>query len=180
MVYSNSKDKEEVILMDERLKSLIELAIQMEKDGIKFYEELSTKVPYEPAKKMVLSFADDERRHLRILNEITSMDIEKYLVENLPKEKVKTVFDEVQGSIDTVTLQDELSSLKIALDMEEKSYKLYDEAFSTEKDENLKKLWKRLADEERRHYDIFWNTYDFISNPEEWILREERGLLDGG
>jgi len=170
--------------MDERLRSLIELAIQMEKDGIDFYEGLSEKVPYESAKKMILSFADDERRHLKILNEIfssmTSVDIERYLAENPPKEKIKTVFDEVQGNIDVVTLQDELSSLKIALDMEEKSYKLYDEALSIEEDEDLKKLWKRLADEERKHYDIFWNTYDFISNPEEWVLREERGLLDGG
>lgn len=170
--------------MDERLRNLIELAIQMEKDGINFYEGLSEKVPYESAKKMILSFADDERRHLKILNEIfssmTSVDIERYLVENPPKEKIKTIFDEVQGNIDVVTLHDELSSLKIALDMEEKSYKLYDEAFSIEEDENLKKLWKRLADEERKHYDIFWNTYDFISKPEEWILREERGLLDGG
>lgn len=170
--------------MDERLRSLIELAIQMEKDGINFYEGLSEKVPYESAKKMILSFADDERRHLKILNEIfssmTSVDIERYLAENPPKEKIKTVFDEVQGNIDVVTLQDELSSLKIALDMEEKSYKLYDEALSIEEDEDLKKLWKRLADEERKHYDIFWNTYDFISNPEEWVLREERGLLDGG
>lgn len=170
--------------MDERLRNLIELAIQMEKDGIKFYEGLSEKVPYESAKKMILSFADDERRHLKILSEIfsniTSVDIERYLEENPPKEKIKTVFDEVQGGIDVATLQDELSSLKIALDMEERSYKLYDEAFSIEEDESLKKLWKRLADEERKHYDIFWNTYDFISKPEEWILREERGLLDGG
>lgn len=170
--------------MDERLKSLIELAIQMEKDGINFYEGLSIKVPYEPARKMILSFADDERRHLKILNDvfsnITSINIEKYLTENLPKEKVKTVFDEVQGNIDVVTLRDELSALKIAMDMEEKSYKLYDEALSLETDETLKKLWKRLAEEERKHYDIFWNTYDFISKPEEWILREERGLLDGG
>lgn len=170
--------------MDERLKGLIELAIQMEKDGINFYEGLSTKVPYESARKMILSFADDERRHLRILNDIfsniTSIDIEKYLAENPPREKVKTVFDDVQGGIEVTALQDELSALKVAMDMEEKSYKLYDEALSIETDENLKKLWKRLADEERRHYDIFWNTYDFISKPEEWILREERGLLDGG
>lgn len=170
--------------MDERLKKLIELAIQMEKDGINFYENLAVKVPYESARKMIASFADDERRHLKILNDIfsgiTSMDIERYLAENSPKEKVKTVFDEIQGNIDAVTLQDELSALKIAMDMEEKSYRLYDEAFSVETDEALKKLWKRLADEERRHYDIFWNTYDFISNPEEWTLREERGLLDGG
>lgn len=170
--------------MDERLKGLIELAIQMEKDGINFYEGLSTKVLYESARKMILSFADDERRHLRILNDIfsniTSIDIEKYLAENPPREKVKTVFDDVQGGIEVTALQDELSALKVAMDMEEKSYKLYDEALSIETDENLKKLWKRLADEERRHYDIFWNTYDFISKPEEWILREERGLLDGG
>lgn len=170
--------------MDERLKKLIEQAIQMEKDGITFYEDLSTKITYESARKMVLSFADDERRHLKILNDIfssiTSINVEKYLAENPPKEKIKTIFDDVSGKVEVDVLSDELSALKLAMDMEERSYKLYDEAFSLESDENLKRLWKRLADEERRHYDIFWNTYDFIANPEEWILREERGLLDGG
>jgi len=170
--------------MDEKLKRLIEQAIQMEKDGITFYEDLSAKVTYESAEKMVLSFADDERRHLRILNDIfsniLSMDIEKYIAENLPGEKVKTIFDGVKGKVDVKDVSDELSALKLAMDMEERSYKLYDEALSLETDESLKKLWKRLADEERRHYDIFWNTYDFIANPEEWVLREERGLLDGG
>lgn len=163
--------------MDEKLKKLIEQAIQMEKDGISFYENLSTKITYESAKKMILSFADDERRHLQILNnifsEITSIDIEKYLTENLPKEKIKTVFDDIKDKVDVRSLSDELSALKLAMDMEEKSYKLYDEALNLETNQNLKKLWKRLADEERRHYDIFWNTYDFIANPEEWILREE-------
>lgn len=170
--------------MDERLKGLIELAIQMEKDGIDFYENLSSKMPYESARKMVLSFADDERRHLEtltnIFSNIISVDVERYLSENPPREKVRTIFDDVAGSIETDVLSNELSAIKLAMDMEERSYKLYDEAFSLEIDENLKRLWKRLADEERKHYDIFWNTYDFIANPEEWILREERGLLDGG
>lgn len=110
--------------MDEKLKRLIEQAIQMEKDGITFYEDLSTKVTYESAKKMVLSFADDERRHLRILNDIfsniLSMDIEKYIAENLPGEKIKTIFDDVKGKVDVKDVSDELSALKLAMDMEEK------------------------------------------------------------
>jgi rubrerythrin len=170
--------------MDEKLRHLIEQAIQMEKDGIDFYEKLSEKVPYASGKKMILSFADDERKHLRILDEIfsnvTSIHIEEYLTESPPREKVKTVFDGAEEKIDTVSITDELSALKLAMDMEEKSYRLYEEARDIETNSNLKKLWTRLVEEEKRHYDIFWNTYDFIENPEEWILREERGLLDGG
>jgi rubrerythrin len=156
----------------------------MEKDGIEFYQKLAGKIEEPSGKKMVLSFADDERRHLKILNSIfsaiTSIDAEKYIEENPLGEKVKTIFQDAEKNIDVKAYASELSALKIAMDMEEKSYKFYEEAMSAETDPNLKKLWARLVEEEKRHYDIFFNTYDFLANPEDWILREERGLLDGG
>jgi rubrerythrin len=170
--------------MEERLRRLMEQAIQMEKDGIEFYENLSAKVPYESSRKMILSFVNDEKRHLSILNDlfssITSIDVGKYLLENQPKEKIKTIFDGMEDRVDPITISDELSALKMAMDMEERSYKLYEEARDIESDQDLKRLWARLVEEEKRHYNIFFNTYDFLSNPEDWSLREERGLLDGG
>ncbi|MGB9681793.1 MAG: ferritin family protein [bacterium] len=170
--------------MEERLRRLIEQAIQMEKDGINFYENLSVKVPYDSSRRMILSFADDERRHLKILNDlfssITSIDVERYLSEDKPKEKVKTIFNGMEEKVNPVTISDELSALKMAMDMEERSYKLYEEARDMETDSNLRRLWDKLVEEEKRHYNVFFNTYDFLSNPEDWTIREERGLLDGG
>jgi rubrerythrin len=86
----------------------------------------------------------------------------------------------MEDRVDPITISDELSALKMAMDMEERSYKLYEEARDIESDQDLKRLWARLVEEEKRHYNIFFNTYDFLSNPEDWSLREERGLLDGG
>ena len=47
------------------------------------------------------------------------------------------------------------------------------------KDREGKKLFKRLVREEEQHYDIFANTYFFMSDTGSWFMWEEHSIVEG-
>ena len=54
------------------LSKAIKTAIKLEEDGVDFYQKASEKTSHPFGKRMFLSFAEDEKRHLSVLKEILS------------------------------------------------------------------------------------------------------------
>ena len=60
-----------------------------------------------------------------------------------------------------------------ALDIEQKSIDFYTEKSKEVKDEKQQAIFLKIADEEKKHYDIVENIVDFISKPERWVEHAE-------
>lgn len=168
------------------LNRAIQMAIKMEKDGVDFYNEASQKVTRSSAKKMLLSFVEDEKKHLKILEkvfkEMNFSGYEKYFTGESPREKIKTIFsrarENFQEHISANT--SEINILKTGIDMEQRSVDFYqDEARKTDR-EKARSLFERLIEEEKQHYQLLVNTLSYLENSRDWYLWEERALLDGG
>jgi len=159
----------------------IEIAIKMETDAINFYKEASKKANHSVGKKMFLTIAEDEKRHLDMLNQILKgLDIK--IKDVSPMKNIKTVFeemkDEMMHKVEATT--DELEAFKIAMKMEKEGIEFYKKAVSGAKTDKEKSLFERLIKEEQQHYDIFANTYFFLSDTGSWFMWEEHSIVDGG
>ena len=159
----------------------LELAMKMETDAISFYTEAARKTRYPAGKIMFQTITEDEKRHLDMISQVIK-GLGMTHKEVSPLGNIKTVFevlkDEMMQKVEATT--DELEAFKIAMKMEREGKAFYEKTLSQAKTEKEKALLKRLIFEEQQHYDIFSNTYQFLSDTGNWFLWEERGIVEGG
>jgi len=152
----------------------LDLAIKTEKDGIDFYTNAAEETDDELGKKMFLSFIEDEKRHLEILEKISCEeyvcieDIEDYS----PKENLKTVFSEMPDDVKkkSLNVRSDLEALNLALDMERLGYDQYIKASKGTDDEEHKKIYKKLAEEEKEHYELLLETKSYLEDTGNWYM----------
>ncbi len=159
----------------------IDMSIKMETDAINFYTEAAEKTKHPVGKKMFLSITEDEKRHFEALSQIFK-DINILVEELSPMKNIKTIFesmkDEMMKRVEATS--DELYAFKIAMQMEKEGVEFYKKAESEAQTEKERSLFKRLIKEEQQHYDIFANTYFFLSDTGSWFMWEEHSIVDGG
>ncbi|MEW6416618.1 MAG: ferritin family protein [Nitrospirota bacterium] len=159
----------------------IELAIRMETDAINFYREAAEKTKHPVGKKMFLSITEDEKRHLEMLSQIFK-DVNIQIEELSPMKNIRTIFESMKDDMmkRVEATSDELDAFKIAMQMEKEGVEFYKKAESEAQTEKELSLFKRLIKEEQQHYDIFANTYFFLSDTGSWFMWEEHSIVDGG
>ncbi|MEA1965020.1 MAG: ferritin family protein [Candidatus Aerophobetes bacterium] len=166
--------------------NVIRTAIKMEEDGIDFYHKAAKKTSHPFGKRMFLSFAEDEKKHLTVLRNILAdlkfSDFDRFFGEKKPREKIKTVFREVKSELKEriAANPDELEALKIGMNMESESVEFYKNALKKSWGSQLRAFFKRLIEEEKEHYQLLETTRSYLKDSGDWFLWEERGLLDGG
>jgi rubrerythrin len=159
----------------------LKIAIKMETDAVDFYESCATKTGHPVGRKMFLSVAADEKRHISYVNQlIEDMDFRPEDV--TPMQSIRTVFEKNREAMEQklAATPDELEAFRIALQMEKEGYDFYDKAVTLAGSEKEKDLFKRLAQEERQHYKIFENTLTYLKDTGLWFMWEERPIYEGG
>ena len=159
----------------------IEIAIKMEKDSIKFYTEAAEKTSNFVGKKMFLSITEDEKRHLEMLTQIFK-EINITIKDVNPMKEIRTVFETLKDKMhDKIkATSDELEAFKIAMQMEQEGIEFYKKAGSEAKSQKERALFERLVKEEQQHFDIFSNTYAFMTDTGNWFMWDEHSIVDGG
>lgn len=158
----------------------LELAMKMEKDAIAFYTEAARKTKCPVGKKMFQTITEDERRHLEMVSQIIKgLNITHKNVS--PMKNVKTVFESMKDEMmkKVVATSDELEAFKIAMKMEKEGLEFYKKTLAGSKKEKERALLELLILEEQQHYNIFANTYQFLSDTGNWFMWEERGIVEG-
>ncbi len=158
----------------------IEIAIKMEKDAIAFYKEAAEKTQHPVGKKMFLSVAEDEKRHLQLLSQIFK-EVDIKITEVHPLQIVGTVFESMKDQMmeRAAATKDEMEAFKIAMHMEKEGIEFYKEAESGAKAEKEKALFERLIQEEQEHYTMFLNTYNFMIDTGNWFMWEDHSIVEG-
>lgn len=159
----------------------IELALKMETDAVRFYTEASTKVSHPVGKKMFLTIAEDEKNHIKMIDEVLK-GLELTIREAHPIKTVKTIFEELKDKMmQRVQAQsDDLESFKIAMDMEKEGIEFYKKVLNEVNTEKEKKLFERLIFEEEQHHKIFAETYNFLKDTGNWFMWKEFSIVEGG
>ncbi len=169
----------------DNISKTITTAIEMEKNGVDFYHKAGEKTCYPLAKKMFLSFAEDEKRHLtalkKILTDLNFSDFTRFFGEK-PRQKIENIFKKARNEIkERITANpDELEALRIAMDMELEGVQFYQTALEESKDNHQKAFLGRMVEEEKEHHQLLQNTHTYLKDSGDWFLWEEKALLDGG
>ncbi|MGR3218980.1 MAG: ferritin family protein [Candidatus Anammoxibacter sp.] len=164
---------------DRILRDAANFALRQENDGIKFFCEAAEKAHNPLGKAMFRSFIEDEKEHIRRLEMMTAGIVEPEKTpgsfeDDGPRERLKTIFEEMQGSIsnDIPTDAGDLDAIKIALNIERKVYKFYEAISAEALNVREKELYKFLAREEIIHFQILKNAYTHLSNLDKWHVEE--------
>ena len=138
--------------MAKTLNDLLEMAIQDEITSQKFYLDGCSKTNDKTIHSFLTSLANDEKEHERVLKGVLEMEIYDGSI------TVGAEFLE-KGSGAHVTEGDEISAkltldqvFEIALKKETKAYLVYSHIADNLDDDELKKLFSGLAEQEQFHY----------------------------
>ena len=159
----------------------IEIARKMETDAISFYSEASNRTDYPAGRRMFEVIIVDEKRHLEIIEKlIANSDVS--MEESHPFENIKTVFEEMKDQMmeQVSATKDDLEAFRIAVRMEKEGIEFYKKLLAEAENEKEKSLLEKLIREEKAHYEIFSNTFSFISDTGNWFMWEEHSMVDGG
>ena len=167
--------------MNDELKEALQKARKLEIDGADYYTELAGKCSVESGRQMFHSFAADEKRHLRIIEDVAKgmgVDVEEF---DMPRDRIRTLFSEKKQELEDTTevASDEREAIEAAMGMETKSYELYRDSAEQAEGDDTRALFYRLAREENQHYEMLENTLEYLSNNEQWFLWKEWALIVG-
>lgn len=147
-----------------------------------FYKEAAGKTRNPVGKKMFLSMMEDERKQIEAFRSVPEeLDI-KVRGATSTIRRIRTFveknWDALLERIKATT--DEVDALRIAMEMEKRSIEFYEKLAGKVKGTKEKALLESLVKEEQQRYEIFLNTYIFLSNSGSWFMWDEHSMMDGG
>lgn len=143
--------------MDEKkFKEIIQFAIDKETEAFNFYTEAGQNAKHSGGKDLFRSLAKEEEGHRKLLENLNMEKVSHKRIEKVPDLHISDYMVEVEMKPD-LSYAD---ILRIAMKREEKSLKLYNDMKESNTDEDLKKLFTFLANEEAKHKFRLEKIYD--------------------
>jgi rubrerythrin len=173
----------------EQLKTIegLKLAIQIEIDGKKYYEEAAEKSVSTLGKQLFEWLAGEEDKHRNRFEQIydairSKKNWPKIIIEPDGEKRARNVFLEAaKGSPREMGDNSvEQGVIVQALEMEDKTYNLYTERSKSAKSTGEKNFYNALAAEEKGHFLALTDYREYLIDPAGYFTRTERHSLDGG
>jgi rubrerythrin len=153
--------------------NIFKFAMQMENEAEAFYRGLATNTENAGLKTIFNMLADEEAKHFKIVEEMKAKIPNKISSTNVLSE-AKDIFEQMSNTgkkTDVNTSQ--IEAYKKAQDIEKKSIAFYLKK-TDEVEENCQKgIFRKLAEEEKKHYFLLQNIIEFVSRPESWLENAE-------
>ena len=140
----------------ESFQDIIDFAIEKEKEAKAFYEEVSEMESLTGYRELFKEFAAEEQKHVQLLQGVGEKGIERYKFKWIPDLKrsnflVDIEYEKGMGYKDM---------LHLAIKREEKALALYNDLQVKADQDELKKLFKVLCQEEAKHKLKLETMYD--------------------
>ena len=156
------------------LAESIKMAVDLEKNGRKFYLEAAEKTQNDSGKRIFKMLADEEALHLAtfqtMMTQMEEVEDWKELVKGYPKARKIPVFDNLApASKVTKARSDEMSALRIAMGQEQKAIEFFENVVKKTEDEIAQKVFQFVLEQEEVHYTLLQAEYDSIANTGFWF-----------
>lgn len=149
--------------------NVFDFAMQMEMDGKAHYEKLEAGTSVVGLKKIFAMLAADEQKHFETIQAMKSGGNDS-MAGSAVLDEARNVF---QGLMNESTLlgglKKDLDGYRYAMKIEADSVKLYEDMAKKENRENIVQLLLKIANEEKKHYNIMENLYDFVLAPQNFL-----------
>ena len=135
---------------------ILDYAIDQEQQAADFYASFAARAEKAGMKKMLLEFAEEEKRHKERLLAVRTAERKLTPAKEVLDLKVSDYLVEVDAS-DNISYQD---ALIVAMKKERAAFKLYSDMAEKAPDTNLKQVFVGLAKEEAKHKLFFETEYE--------------------
>jgi rubrerythrin len=165
----------------------LELALKMEKDGRDFYLKAGNKGRNELGQRLFRSLADAELEHMEKIKQIHAALMgatswpegeTSFVKGKLPHTIFAEALDNL-GRLVKVT-SDELQALRTGMDLENKSLLFYLGRSGEATSSSERQFYQALVAEERGHYLLLFDSYEYLLDPQAYFIRREHHGLDAG
>ncbi len=164
------------------MDDIYQFAIDFEQENQEFYRECADNAENERLKSVFVELAQEEEKHEKIVRELAEEKAGEEEVESdiVPRareafEKIAEDFQE-QGS-ESLTV-DQVDIYREAQELEQKSSNFYTEKAEETDREDVRKAFKKLAAEEKKHEEILENIIEMVNKPQTWLDDPEWYHLD--
>jgi rubrerythrin len=163
----------------------LELALNNEMTEREFYLAHARKTANPLGKSMFLMIAEDELEHYDRLKELhVKLKGSGQWPESLPlsvrQTRVRELIDALNGPGDAASsTEDDLGALQVAAAFEAKGSEFYARLRDQSVDPRQKAFFALLSGIEREHYLVLKDAEGYLRDPADWLMRNERGSLDG-
>jgi len=165
----------------------LQIAIQMEIDGKKHYQELSQSGSDQRGRELFKSLAAEEDIHRQKFEQIFEAIRLKWAWPKINFEpdrsgSLRTIFTRAteEAGSGVRAPATELDAIQTAMDMENKSYDLYKSRSRNAGKDVERDFYEALAAEERVHHSVLLDYYEYLKDPAGWFVKSEHPSLDGG
>jgi rubrerythrin len=147
----------------------LEFALKMEMDGKAYYEQLASETTVAGLKTIFANLAADEQKHYdtvkMMCDEVTAVMPDSTALEN-----AKNIFqDLIRDKAGVEGLKKSLDGYQHAMQVEAVSVKFYEEMAAKETSPANKQLLLTIAGEEKKHFNIMDNLYDYTLAPQNFL-----------
>ena len=139
-----------------KYQEIIQFAIDKEIRSYDFYVKASQVARYSGARELFIDFSKEEEKHRKLLEDLSVEKIDQLRIERVPDLKISDYMVDVE-------FQPDLSYadiLRKAMKMEEKALKLYTDMRESNPEQELKKLFDFLSQQEAKHKYQLEKKYD--------------------
>ncbi len=156
----------------------MEFAINLEKNGEKYYREQAEKYKGTSVFNIFVMLANDENYHAQILEKkLANKEFE--LKDTAVVDESKDIFSKAEEfSSDIFSEPRQVDLLREALDKEEESIDLYQKLYDEAGNEEDSRLFMFLINEEKKHYKTIDELIKMHRHAEEWVEDAEFGNRD--
>jgi rubrerythrin len=152
-----------------------EIAMEKEQEVKSYYEKLAEEASHAGVKNIFTLLAADEQKHFDAVQSLKN-EAAATLTGSPALEVAQTVLGEFIGdTVPASNLKKSLDSYLHAMSVEAESVKFYEGLLETIKDEGMKKVLSTILVQEREHYNIVENLYDYVLKPEYFLEWGEFG-----
>lgn len=147
------------------IDEILAYAVEKEEEAVAFYLELSKKEGFASLKETFNSFANEEKKHVKMLTDLSQnkAKIETYEIKAVPDLKISDYLVDIE--YEKGMLMPDI--LRIAMKREEQAVHLYKDLGNKSTDPDLKKIFEILVQEESKHKLALESMYDdFLADNE--------------
>lgn len=156
---------------------LLRFAIDMERDGEKYYRTQGLKNADNPLRKVFDLLADDEKKHAEILS--AKAEGAPYTLAHGELHAQPNPFQTAKDYVATAQdVPDQAELYEKALEMEVQSISLYEKMRQLAGETPDVELFAFLIREESRHQAILNDLYHHVNRPKEWVESAEFGVRE--
>jgi len=147
------------------------LALEVEKNELKFYLKLARKARDERARKMFLFLANEEAEHWDLFEG-------KFLEELIEKCELPVVDRELAGKLVVEEPENlsEVDAVRIGMEQEKLTWEFYEKAAKEAEHESVRRLFEELARIEKSHYELLRAQYDSVMKTGIWMDYQDFSL----